>query len=227
MTPLPVNAPSWRRAALLPLVALSGCVSVRLHDLRAPLAGGEGPLEIVCEAHAPDVNRLSSELASRYREGWRLAGAGEEVTSYLVVSSARPVVCLERRGGSRVAPPSTDEPAPGDADDILAPTFEETEGGRGAEGHRGGAAPPSERDVDRALELLKPSMAPCWNRSGITSDLSVVITVSPSGRIASVVLLEDADDTLSMACVRQKLGEARFTPFEGRPARYTRKLSPP
>ena len=226
MSPSPVGSLRLR-AALLPLLALTGCVSLRLHDLRAAVPGSEGPLEITCEAHDPDVRRLSASLAARYREGWRLAGAGEETTSYLLFSTARPVVCLERRGSSVVPVSPPDEPARGDADDILAPSFEESEGGRAGDGRRGPGSPPSERDVDRALELLKPSLSPCWNRSGITSDLSVVITVAPSGRIASVVLLEDADDTLSMACVRQKLGEARFTPFEGRPARFSRKLSPP
>lgn len=96
-----------RRLALLALLACGGCTSITLSQLRPTFPAGEH-LEARCDFLEPFRSEVNASLARAYRDGWRVAIIGQEVTSLgaLTLSTAQ-VVCLER-----IAPAAAPAPAP-------------------------------------------------------------------------------------------------------------------
>src|SRR4051794_29868842 len=98
---------------VLMLLALTstGCTGLRLHETRLPFAGSED-LQVSCETFPNGISEFQKQVADRYRAGWRVAAVGEEVTSYMVVSQSRPMLCMERRSVADAAPSKEPVKAP-------------------------------------------------------------------------------------------------------------------
>ena len=255
--------PGGALVAVAAMLVVSGCVSVRLHETRAPLAGAE-PLEMLCEVYPSSVTQMQEKLAANYQEGWRLAAVGEETTSYMFLSTARPVICLERRtlpGSSRSAkatdtlvrspagagtapeksavavstpreeePPPRSPPPPAPA----APAASATQAPPPMQ--TAAAAPPSpttarareapsDADVDREVDRLRPELAACRVRRETAFEANVVIKINTDGRVTDFEFVDGAKETPLARCIRGKLEALRFPPYFGAAKKYFRVLS--